>query len=292
MKRSCPYCKSNSKDPQIHSSVVRSGQFYRRSDSKRVQRYFCRICERSFSSATSTPCYRQNKRNKNEILRRLLCAGVSQRAAAKILNISRTTVVRKFLFLSKLAEIRFHRSNQNFQPIDLIEFDDMESFEHTKCKPLSMTVAVVSKTRRILGVEVARMPPKGLLTKIARKKYGWRVDERLAARTKLLTHIRPLIAPGATLKSDQSPHYPPLVKAYFPESDHFVYKGRRGCVVGQGELKRGGFDPLFSLNHTCGMFRAHVNRLFRRTWCTTKKPERLLAHMILYADFHNQNLTV
>ena len=25
-------------------------------------------------------------------------------------------------------------------------------------------------------------------------------------------------------------------------------KGRRGCVIGQGELKRGGYDPLFALN--------------------------------------------
>jgi len=45
-------------------------------------------------------------------------------------------------------------------------------------------------------------------------------------------------------------------------------KGRRECVVGQGELKGGGFDPLFSLNHTCAMIRAHVSRLFRRTWNT------------------------
>jgi hypothetical protein len=45
--------------------------------------------------------------------------------------------------------------------------------------------------------------------------------------------------------------------------------------VGQGELKRGGFDPLFSLNHTAAMFRDRLKRLSHRTWCTTKRPDRL-----------------
>lgn len=72
---------------------------------------------------------------------------------------------------------------------------------------------------------------------------------------------------------------------------HKRVKGRRGCVVGQGELKRGGRDPLFALNHTAAMLRANVNRLFRRTWCTTKRMDRLKAHLMIYIDFHNTVLT-
>jgi hypothetical protein len=91
---------------------------------------------------------------------------------------------------------------------------------------------------------------------------------------------------NVVIKSDENPHYPPLIRGIFPRGEHLRYKGRRGCVVGQGELKRGGFDPLFSLNHTAAMFRANVNRLFRRTWCTTKKRESLAAHLALYAIHH------
>ncbi|MEQ1722809.1 MAG: hypothetical protein ABL930_06505, partial [Pseudobdellovibrio sp.] len=58
----------------------------------------------------------------------------------------------------------------------------------------------------------------------------------------------------------------------------------------QGELKKIGFDPLFSLNHTCAMMRAKVSRLIRRTWNTTKKPERLSEHLALAVLHHNLNL--
>jgi hypothetical protein len=30
--------------------------------------------------------------------------------------------------------------------------------------------------------------------------------------------------------------------------------------------------------------------LFRKTWCTTKKPERLLLHFWIYTLFHNMKL--
>jgi hypothetical protein len=33
-----------------------------------------------------------------------------------------------------------------------------------------------------------------------------------------------------------------------------------------------------------------VNRLIRRTWCTTKKRERLKDHLDIYVQFHNEVL--
>lgn len=86
------------------------------------------------------------------------------------------------------------------------------------------------------------------------------------------------------------PFYPSSVKRFFPEASHVVTKGRRACVVGQGELKRGGFDPIFSFNHTAAMVRANINRLIRRTWNTTKKPERLIEHLWIYMNYHNSVL--
>jgi hypothetical protein len=35
------------------------------------------------------------------------------------------------------------------------------------------------------------------------------------------------------------------------------------------------------------MLRANINRLFRRTWCTTKKMACLEQHVAIYMDFHN-----
>jgi hypothetical protein len=196
--------------------------------------------------------------------------------------------VRKFLFLGLEAEFLFRKRNLLSTPAKHIEFDDMESFEHTKCKPLSITLAVESKTRRILGLEVSRMPAKGLLARI--KRYGPRMDERPLGREALFRRIAPLLAAEVKIKSDSNPHYRNDVKQFLPNASYTQYLGKRGAITGQGELKKVRFDPLFSLNHTCARMRADVNRLFRRTWCTTKSPERLYWHLILYANFHNQRL--
>lgn len=270
--------------------IISAGFFYRKSDRKHVRKFKCLSCQRYFSYATRHPCFRQSKRHLNEQLRRLLCSGVSQRRAARILRISRTTVSEKLVFLGAQAEAKLRISNLERPKALTIEFDDMETFEHTKCKPLSITLAVEAPTRRILGVEVSKMPAKGRLAKFAMKKYGPRKDERTEAREKLFSKLKHLVHETALIKSDQNPHYPPTVRKHFPLARHERHPGQRGSIVGQGELKKVRFDPLFRLNHTCAMYRANVNRLFRRTWCTTKKPERLRAHLAMYAVYHNLTL--
>jgi hypothetical protein len=134
------------------------------------------------------------------------------------------------------------------------------------------------------------MSAKGHLAKIAFKKYGRRNDTRARARKSLFTRLESLVHPRATFKSDQNPYYPEDVRRHFPMAVHETYKGQRGSITGQGELKKIRFDPIFSLNHTCAMTRANINRLFRKTWCTTKIPERLADHFAIYANFHNETL--
>jgi transposase-like protein len=270
---------------------VKHGYFRRKRDGVVIQRYRCSRCGYCFSDSTLCPHdYRQKKRDLNPTIFNLLCAGVSQRRIALILKINRKTVVNKFILLGYRALLLLPLLNSENPPVQTMEFDDLETFEHSKCKPLSVTLSVEHGSRRILGFRVASMPAKGKLSQIALKKYGPRKDDRAESRMSLFNEIKPLLAEGALIKSDQNPHYTNDVKKHFPGCTHQTSKGRRGCVVGQGELKRGGFDPLFSLNHTCAMLRANINRLFRRTWCTTKLKERLAMHIALYSLYHNEVL--
>lgn len=277
-------------DESLCPRFKRSGAYFRKSDGQLIQRYRCLRCGRGFSASSHNACYRQNKRHKNEILRRLLCSGVSLRRSAKILNLNRITVVRKLAFLAQQARNNNEAQARKVAQSSLVEFDDMETFEHSKCKPLSITLAVDSKSRRILDYQVSQMPAKGHLAKIALKKYGYRRDHRAEGRALLLERLKDLVTENATFKSDKNPHYPSDIYKYFPKAKHETHTGQRGSVTGQGELKKIRFDPLFSLNHTCAMFRANVNRLFRKTWCTTKRPDRLAAHLELFMEYQNENL--
>ena len=272
------------------TGLIRFGSFYRKSTKSFVQRFRCLNCKRTYSEATLDPCFQQKKREMNPEIVRLLVSGVSQRRIALLLKLDLKTVARKFIFTGILAKNCLTFSQKSYPLCAEIQFDDLETSEHTKLKPLSVTLAVEKKTRRILGCEVSQMPAKGHLAKIARKKYGKRPDQRYEGREKLFKKIEPLIHENALIESDENPHYPWHVKAHFPKASHQTHKGQRGSVVGQGELKKIRFDPLFSLNHTCASFRANINRLFRRTWCTTKKRDRLDLHIALYSVFHNENL--
>ncbi len=297
MKRQCPDSECLARNPEKPSprfrAIVRRGGYFRKSDGQWIQRYSCLKCRTSFSSGSLLPCFRQKKRKVNHRLSLLLSSGVSQRRAAILLRVNRKTVVRKFRFLAEQARIHHQAWLKSFEekPLAWVQFDDLETSEHSKLKPLSVALAVEPMSRKILGFQVSSMPAKGLLAKPALKKYGPRPDHRPKGWNELFQGLKPVVHPKANWLSDENPHYPRYLLKHHPEATHRTTPGRRGCVVGQGELKKIGFDPLFSLNHTCAMLRANLNRLFRRTWCTTKKQEGLIDHLSLYVRYHNERLT-
>jgi transposase-like protein len=277
----CPHCKN---------FKVRKKGFYTKRNGRRVARFYCKGCARTFSTQTATMSCGEQKPHINQFLFRLFSKGVSQRACAEIVGIHRITVARKLVRYG--AEAR--RGRRAFEPSPgakrVIVFDEMESFEHSKCKPLSIALAVDEQTREILSVQVSSMPAKGMLAAIARKKYGYRPDKRARGLHQMMLELKKNYPRPELLKSDSCPRYPSKVKNHFPNVPHQTFISRRACVVGQGELKKGGFDPLFSLNHSCAMFRDNIKRLSRKTWCTTKDRNRLQDLVDIYAHYHNEKI--
>lgn len=261
--------------------------FYKHQNS-RIQRWHCPECGKSFSDKINSDTYRERLTHlRRNIFFHFVNRG-SQRRLAISQQIHRKTVVAYFIKIGKLAHHAINFDNLALEKSVKIQFDDMETFCHTKCKPLSISLAVEGATRRILGIQVSQMPAKGKLIHIALKKYGPRADLRSEGRDYLFKRIKNMVADEAEILSDKNPHYANDIKKHFPKATHYTVKGIRGCVTGQGELKATSHDPLFSLNHTCAMFRDNINRLSRRTWNTTKSPERLSLHLAIYALFHNR----
>jgi transposase-like protein len=285
-----PHCPNQAcPDFRCKTFVVRDGRFYRQSEARFIQRFRCQTCGKRFSHATGTLELHQKKRRVNSRLRELLCSGVSMRRCARLLNIHRTTVERKLVYLARKAEL----SQQAFLAsikgqVKQLQFDDLITSEHSKLKPLTVSLAVDAERRWILGVEVESLAAFGTQAELSRKKYGRRPTRHIEGLRRLFTRIVPTIAASALVESDEHKNYPPIVAQFLPGRTHQSYPGGRGAIVGQGELKKLRFDPLFTLNHTCAMLRANINRLIRKTWCTTKRPEMLQRHLMIYVDYHNQ----
>lgn len=286
MKHTCPNhivgCPGN---------IIRDGYFKRQEDSKLIQRLRCRSCGARFSVATNTVTYRQKKRRINSPLAKLLASNVSLRRSAWILRVNRKTVERKLVFLGQ----KYRRLNRRYcenkrGKIKSVQLDDLITKENSKLKPLAITLLVESESRRILALEVARIPAFGHLAKLAIKKYGKRPDEHPASLERLFQEFAPLMYSHAIIKSDEHQRYGTVIKKYLPHAKHLTFKSERARVAGQGELKKGGFDPIFMVNHSCAMLRANVSRLIRKTWITTKRVDRLKDHLEIFLWFYNQKL--
>lgn len=290
MIKGCPNKKCT-----FHGSnkqIIKSGRFYRRCDSKYVQRFRCKHCGANFSHATGKMEHRHRKRREVPLVRHLLCSGVSIRRIAKILKIHRTTVNRKIILLSARSLINIQKLHCAYEirPVQNLQFDDLITIEHTKLKPLSVSIAIDKDSRRFLASTISRIPAFGHLAERSRKKYGKRPSEHKKGLSQLFNQLDKVVCPHAIIESDEHSFYPEFVNRHFPNSNYRQYKGGRGCIAGQGELKKKHFDPLFTLNHNFAMLRANINRLIRKTWCTTKDPEMLKHHLNIYMDYHNSEL--
>jgi len=286
MKRICP--SLNCAAPE---TVIRDGYFRRKDDSKMIQRFRCRGCGRRFSSATLSENYRQKRRRINSPLLKLLASGNSLKRSAFLLNVNPKTVARKLPLLAKRCRVKNDLGLQRLKSrVFNIQIDDLITKENSKLKPLSVSIVIDEDRRRILAVEVSKIPAFGHLSKLAVQKYGKREDEHFTGLTRLFQKIHPIVSSEVIVKSDEHQRYPGFISAYLPRAKHFTFKSERSCIAGQGELKKVGFDPLFLINHTCALMRANINRLIRKTWCTTKDPDRLKDHLDLFVFFYNEKL--
>ena len=215
-------------------------------------------------------------------LAQLLVEGNSLRSCSRLLGLTYKITYRKFLWLKQVVGIT---KGQLKIKASSIQFDELETIHHTKCKPLSIAL-VVSAEHELISAQVAEMPAKGRLSEISRQKYGPRKDERpeklrqalIEAQSRSELEIK-------SIESDQKPGYRGLVEELFSGLSYQQYnaaeKKRKQDRLHE-KMQKKKYDPLFAVNHKCALLRSHIRRLTRRSWCTTKKPENLQLHLDLF----------
>ena len=270
---------------QDEKFYVKKGYYTTKYNHQPVPRYKCKYCGRYFSSHTSRETYRQHKPHINEAAFKLLASAVTMRRAAKILGVAKLTIERKFHYLAARS-LAAHTEFLNSGAIktSYVQFDEMETYEHTKCKPLSVALAIrpkknPEKTPFIIDISVAKMRCKGKLAGISKKKYPeWNEDNREECCKEVMQAVRKVAKPDITIASDAKKAYPNIIKSVLPNAKIEQYPSR---------AKAREFDPLFMLNHTAARIRADLSRMRRRTWACTKKWENLLSHLYIYIAWNN-----
>jgi len=216
---------------------------------------------------------------------------MSLRRTSRTLGVSLNTIIAKQGFLASQAKRERIETLNNWTGhlVKELQFDELITCEHTLLKPVSVIMAVEPKSRIILNFKVISIRNNHpVRNKISDKRYGKRKDERVGGLHDLLRKMKPIVEPKAEIRTDQAPYYPSVVERYFPRASHLTFKSKRASVVGQGELKEKGYDPLFYINHQFAQLRDSISRLNRRSWNISKLRERLEEHIEIYISVHNQ----
>lgn len=203
---------------------------------------------------------------------------------ARHLGVTRATIVRKFLYLAGLCRALNASELERLGIVERVQFDEMESFEHTRLKPLTVAIAMDEKSGNILSTCVAQIPAKGPLAAFSRKKYGWRPNHAPRARRSVLRVVA-AVSPK-TIVTDSHSAYPALMGILLPEASH-VRAPAEARKFRPDRGRRNVADALFRLSHTEAKLRQDLSRLLRKSWVTTKLPQRLQAHLDLYVTYHN-----
>jgi hypothetical protein len=167
----------------------------------------------------------------------------------------------------------------------ILQFDEMETIHHTKCKPLSISL-MVNENYELLEAQVAEIPAKGRLAQLSVKKYGKRQDlSQEAMKVCFESAKKKLENSPIKLMSDAKPSYRKFVKRYFKESLYETHsrasKDRHRDRLHE-KVERRVFDPMFAVNQKCAKLRSCIRRLTRRSWCTTKKVTNLQGHLEIF----------
>lgn len=287
-------------------------------DRKFVQRYRCITCKKSFINHE-----RQEKCNKEKLystrkeIAELYCMGTSLRDLSKKLKISRTTTMRKLDLISSELEEKFrdyetfnfnshYEINKTMRPS--IVFDEMETYEHTKLKPLSITIAYDAINKKIIDIQVSTFFPKGrFISELARKphlreKYQLakrnREDNRTETIKRVLENVKKYLGEN-NLKpifiTDGKASYRSLLKEVFQDRafEHDVISSKemmenfvKTSKYGVGHKKDNIYSKA-SFDALCASMRAKLSRLRRDSFIHTKKVANLQKTLFLFMDYWN-----
>ena len=266
-KLRCPKCGS--------SDYNKKGWLKNKKENKPIRQYQCKVCNSRFSVNSIKTTKLQKKPELNKKIMVLYCEGNTLRGMARILKVDYKTVVRKFRFMAEQARLR-HIQAMNEKEIvtRYIQFDEMETFEHSKEKPLGIELSIRPKTGQILSAKVCRIPIKALtLTPTKKQAYKLKTDRKKVFMEMMYETAKALNENYSVLSCDGNPQSIQLAKIMCPKS-----------LI---ETHVNDYAGMWRLNHTCAKLRHHISRLKRKTWATTKDRKFLQMHLDLFIAYQN-----
>ena len=290
----CPYRPCPNHRRPDGKFFVRNGTYRARCRSRRIQRYRCRGCSRTFSSQTFRADRYDKKPHLNERVLRLLVSGVGFRQGSRMTGLTRRNYTRKARKIARTAaaldrnlQLQARRRAKRFGARHLAELqmDELHSYEECRStRPVVIANVIETGSRFQIASRVASILPSGTMTprrlaQIARDeaRFGKRVDESPSACIRAFRAAGRLFPNASAIRidTDERAQYPRYIRAGMP--DRLVVHSTT-----PGSAPRGFGTPLHPINLVEAIARDHMGRIRRESWLVTKRRR----YLQLFVDLH------
>jgi len=297
-----PFCP---KEKCIHHRKEHSeGQWYVRRGyyttirGKRIQRYQCKACRRTFSDRTFSVDYYEKKHLPYWRLLLYLCSGMGMRALARAFRCSPKTVANKIGRLARqILAITCTLQSRIRLNEDLVA-DGFESFVVSQYFPNTFTFLVGKKSQYVYCCIYAHLRRKGRMTEgqkkraeYYRKRYPLPGQQTALSFTRVVDRILGYYRRSEEKKSlvvftDEKGEYRrPLVEA-------------AGCVTEGGikpihhvrinsKVRRDTRNDLWAVNYIESEIRKDLAEHHRETRCFARNVTASCQRMVVYLYYHN-----
>lgn len=265
----------------------RHGSYRPQCRQEAVPRFRCKGCRHTFSRQTFRIDYRDRKPWLNAVLLRHLISSGGLRQGGRVLGLDAHAVQKKFRKLARHVRLLNRNLLQRLPGGRTFVFDEMETYEQSSIRPVTVPVLVEKESKLVVAVGVA--PIRRVARRGSRRhrwllreesEHGRRPDHGHRCVRKVLARLKRLLdGKAAILVTDEKAAYAALCrKKVAGDVQHLTVSGRAVRSV---------YNPLFVVNLTEAMLRDNSGRLRRRTWLVSQKRSRLLLQLHLFQAYRN-----
>ena len=261
------------------------GFFTHRASPRRIQRFTCQACGRSFSTQTFSTTYWQKRPDLDSQLFTKATGCMANRQSARDLGVSPPTIDRHLARLGRHCLLLHAMMMRAAKPAARIVVDGFVSFEWSQFFPFHHHLAVEKETDFFLYFTDSEVRRSGTMTpeqKLRREEletqYG-RPDP--AAVRKDMTELLEVVAsgrPGTTIYSDEHKAYPRAIKAAGLMGSHEVTSSRK---------HRGRSNPLWEVNLLDLLIRHGGANHKRETIAWSKRRQASAERMAIFLVWRN-----
>ena len=253
---------------------------------RRIQRYRCSHCRRSFSTQTFAPTYWLRRPDALARVYEGLVACAGYRQIARATGLSPSTVQHHATRLGRHALLFLAEHRPCGAPREVLVLDGFETFEHSQYYPFHANLAVGAESHFLYAFTDAELRRKGRMTPAQRlrrseleARFG-RPDPKAIERE--MAELLALVAPPgsvAELRTDEHPAYPRAFRRVEGVAvRHHMTPSRQARTTA---------NPLFPVNRMDLLVRHSSANHKRETIAFSKRRQSAMERLAVFALWVN-----